>query len=1167
LLPGLLGFSCGDSGSSVSGWNYGLLPTPGLPRHQSAAAIAVPGGFVNAVGGNLLIPRVDLSIDTRLGTHEVGAVYNSQTRAWLWSFDIRYDGWQFLDPTGAVHAANGVGDGEPFPGTAWVRLGDREVQTAGGLVHEFAADGRLAAVRWASRTYPRLEYVTETAGGAPRLARVRQCRSSTACADVYTVDYDAHGFVASITDRAGRRAEFLHDAGGRLRRARDPLDVEKGWPGRIYEGGTELLAVTNSEGERIEYEIALVTRRVMSVRQVGPPDRVHRFEYGCDLPLGALTAPDVWTHHVDPTGQRTVYRYDRWRRLRIVELPGGDEIHRGWSGYELARLVHPDGSDVRFEYAAADEVIRHDAGGNRTHIRFCLSRCENRADPFRRPVVEIADDVGPVEARNYSQGRLVWVENGAGERTSLAYDSENMLARVTAPDGTELELSDYGEHGHPETVRLGGETEHRTYDAVGNPVSRTGFATRDFRPGGEVSRRFDADRNPAEIELADAPLAGAPATARIELAWRSDHRPLRIARPGGGDHEFDYDAHGNLIEARERVDGAWRATHVEVDALGRAVAVEMPNGMRRETRYDANGNVDRVRSLHDGALEHEAYLWWAGGRLRAIFDAEHTGPEVHHWDGAGRLASIAFPGGESLELGYDLRGRPVSQTYRLAGGSVLRAIGWDFDLADRPTRVRDGGTVALEQVWEQGRLAETRHASGLVRAYSYQEGSGRLSAILATHPARGLVEATAIEVTPAEQGALDQMVETTSAGTAAATSVESVWLAGGGSGRRVLGFGDPVEDLAYDGLGNLTWSAGGARRHVYNAEGNRLVRIEDVTTGAAVASFESDAAGYVTSRNGVAIAWTAHGQPAAVGADAFEWDALGRPLRRVVAGVERRLAFGGRVEVDAAGLPARLDLGELVLELAAGERRYRHLDYRGNVKLVTDDTGDAVAHYAYAPYGGFTRVGASDDAASFAGGRAVSGLILLGSRLLDPEAGRFLAPDPLLQPVNQFSYTQGDPIGWWDPGGLEATPGPAAYDPALMKIVVGSALAILGVAAISVAPTPITFALSSSLMGLGVSWISNGVLQAIEVYREQNRPRPGGSSGLETPGAPPSPGGPAPQPPDVATPGTITRILSNPPPQDGCQACDAVPNPVTPTAPAAGGGFGGIVFGGWGLGW
>ena len=222
-------------------------------------------------------------------------------------------------------------------------------------------DGRLAAVRWASRTYPRLEYVTETVGGATRLARVRQCRASQVCADVYAVEYDPSGFVAAIADRAGRRAEFVHDASGRLRRARDPLDVEMGWPGRVYEGASQLRAVTSSEGERIEYEIAPVTRRVVSVRQVGPPDRVHRFEYGCDLPLGSLTAPDVWTHHIDPAGHRTVYRYDRWRRLRIVELPGGGEIHRGWSGYELARLVHPDGTDVRFEYAAADEVIRHDA--------------------------------------------------------------------------------------------------------------------------------------------------------------------------------------------------------------------------------------------------------------------------------------------------------------------------------------------------------------------------------------------------------------------------------------------------------------------------------------------------------------------------------------------------------------------------------------------------------------------------------------------------------------------------------------------------------------------------------------------------------------------------------------------------------------------------------------
>jgi RHS repeat-associated protein len=182
--------------------------------------------------------------------------------------------------------------------------------------------------------------------------------------------------------------------------------------------------------------------------------------------------------------------------------------------------------------------------------------------------------------------------------------------------------------------------------------------------------------------------------------------------------------------------------------------------------------------------------------------------------------------------------------------------------------------------------------------------------------------------------------------------------------------------------------------------------------------YEHDAAGFVTRRGGETIAWTAHGRIAAVGTRAeLEWDALGRPTRRRIESDERRFGFGGRVETDAAGVPLRIDLDAVVLELASGERRYRHTDLRGNVQLVSDDTGQVVAHYRYDAYGVATLTGADDGAATFARGRALGDLVVLGPRLHDPLSGRFLAPDPLFQDVSQHTYAGGNPVWWWDRSG------------------------------------------------------------------------------------------------------------------------------------------------------
>jgi RHS repeat-associated protein len=1030
LLP-----ACSPGGSGLSGGVLALTAEPGLPRYQRPAAIPVPGGIVNAAGGNLLVPRLDLSIDTRLGTRAVGAVYNSKTRDWLWSFDVRYDGSVFVDSTGARYDCTNVTDGDLIPGSVWIKLDAWRLRSVGGLVHEFDAYGRLAAIRWASAAHPRLEYDSEPIAGAPRTTEVRQCRAPGACATVYTVAYDAEGRVAEITDRAGRRAEYDYHADGQLSAARDAFDVARGLPGFRYEyqPGGRLTALTNSEGERVEFEIAWNARRVERVRQMGTPRAVHQFGYGQTRPASPRIAPDRWTRHTDPQGNATLYRFDYWRRLRKLRLPTGERTERGWSGYETSWVELPDGTVTWWEHVDDDEIIRHDPSGNSVHVNLRLRGGENRAQPFLRPIDRIEDDLGLVEARRYEAGRLVWVENGAGERTTFGYDAENMLASLTDAGGVALAFSDHGEHGHPQTLAFAGEVETRAYDAVGNLLSRSGFERYDLRPGGEVMRAYDEDRNVAELMLADAPLAEPPTDSSIAIEYRSDGRPLRIARPFGGDHEFVYDDRGALVLRRERVDGAWVTTGFEVDRLARITAVTLPNGMRRETEYDANGRVHARRTRRDGTLEAEAIFGWQEGRLVSVTDSSHAAPERYGYDAAGRIASTLFAEGETLEVDYDVRGRRTHETYRLPGASVLRELGFGYDLADRETLLSDGGASVLERSYAAGRLDEARYGNGLVRRFSYDPSSGLLAAATTEHPTQGLVEITSVDVALLGlPNAVSLSAETATTGPAAASTREEYLLgpadAASPEGQRLLAWSDGTDDwdLAYDALSNLSASEGGGLVHVYNAEHNRLLHIEDAASGAPVVAYAYDAAGYVTARDGVELAWTAQGRIAAIGEDAvFRWDAQGRPLRRSIHAEERLFRFGGRLEADAAGTPLRMDLDEVVLELRSGQRFYRHTDFRGNVKLVSDDAGGIVAHYAYAAYGIFELTGSSDDASSFARGRAVGDLVVLGARIHDPLAARFLAPDPVFQLVSQFTYTQGNPVWWWDAAGLEQTPSPA----------------------------------------------------------------------------------------------------------------------------------------------
>jgi RHS repeat-associated protein len=117
-----------------------------------------------------------------------------------------------------------------------------------------------------------------------------------------------------------------------------------------------------------------------------------------------------------------------------------------------------------------------------------------------------------------------------------------------------------------------------------------------------------------------------------------------------------------------------------------------------------------------------------------------------------------------------------------------------------------------------------------------------------------------------------------------------------------------------------------------------------------------------------------------------------------------------------------IDLGEVRLDLEAGDHRYRHLDVRGNVKFVTDRDGAVVAHHLYGASGRRRTFGPSDDDRGFVGGSHVMGFVVVGGRILDPEAGRFLSPDPVPQLLDAYNYAWSNPVHYRDATGRHPSP-------------------------------------------------------------------------------------------------------------------------------------------------
>lgn len=1003
-----------------------LVPYAGVPDYAKIYLVPVPGGLVNTAGGNLIVSRVDMSIDTLLGTQEIAAVYNSTSGEWLWNFQITFDGTHFIDPTGYVYPdipADGVlvGPNGSLPGVIWVRVDDDTMKTKGGLAYHFGAGGQLAAISWATMDYPRIEF-TQT--------QITQCTQAATCTPIYTLSLNANGDPLTITDpRMGRTAQFTYDDLGRLETALSPQDVVEGRAGARYEyslGGTLLEAITNSEGERIEYDYQ-AGRRILHVTQIGEGNPRHRFEF-----YGKDTALERWpTVHINPLGGETRYLYDSLSRLREIDLVAtGETTSLTYTTPTAPGLVRPssittpNGATALMTVDQNDDVVEIVTLSGNVITKTYDPEALNFDDPSARAVLRIDDSLGAVEERLYdAQGRVTTILNGEGEATSFSYGPYT-ISSMTLPSGIQYEFPLYGAHGHWLQIE-GALADKRSFDRVGNVLATSAGR----QEGGILSLDYDANRNLSLINLAATEVGSVISQAPLAITQRSDGIELAIHRPGGGDHDFMYDEIGRLIERREKVDGAWRTTGFEYDMAGNLTAWERPNGMREEFEYDLYGRRTRRSAFRWGALEGEAIFTYDSGELTSVSDLVRGGTEWLFYDAAGRLRRVLYPDGEDVAFEYDLRSRKVVERYSLPAQGTIQRIDFEYDLADRQVRVLANSTELLaERVFVDGQLRTLNYGNGLARSFTYDPERGSLSSTNTVNADGEVVERTTVTRGAAQWPSRYLVTSETTTLLAATREEYSFGLGGALSspdrlvGKRVWGWADGEggsKSFVYDELSNMQTNADGDT-FVYNGETNRLLSATLVNESQTV-SYTYDEAGFADSRNGLPIEWTATGRLSSHGPLSLEWDMQDRLISLTIDGITRDFScFGGRVECDSAtGSPFALDLGSVMVSLGSVRRTYRHLDFRGNVSFVSDENGEIVSHYRYSPYRVDAMFGSGEDAVSFAGRPGVGDLMLLGARIYDPLVGRFLSPDPIFQFINQYTYTLGNPVMYWDPDGAQ----------------------------------------------------------------------------------------------------------------------------------------------------
>ncbi len=1034
-----LGSSCPPS--------HPLSPRPGLYDYESPARLATPGGIINLTDGNLVLRRVDLDIETRLGTQWIGQYYNSADGRWRWSHEFFYDGVAFVDASGAAYPVDGIGSGETIPGSSWVienptpGAGPREIKTKGGLVHEFGFAGELTALHWSSGEYPRIEYERILVSGTDALGEIRQCIAPGDCELIFAMQYQDTANpvrITAIQDRAGREAHFSYDADGRLVSARDAHDLEqtdaasRGYRYH-YDADNRITRLRNSESEWFEFEIR--SGRIVELRHPGTAETSaatprYRFEYD------PCRAERCTSRVIDPTGSLHIVTLDTERRTLQIEIPAVEERYAfAWENQLLVEFELPWGGRILRTHDSSGDVVSETTPSGNTFRFTYAPHGIDRSAPTQRALARIEDDLGIREERLFdAQGRIIEIRNATGDAIRMEYDALSQLREWIDATGVAVSFSDYGPHGQPARIDTPGISDEREFDLVGNVTKGFFLSNAGLLPdAGFVSRSFDGDRNIARIGLDSAnwwEFAFGNDPEFIEIEYRSDRQRKRIRRPFGGDTETAFDPWGRPALRREWVSGAWQNTQFERDLLGRTIGIERANGMRTATSYDPAGRVSQIEHSRFGIPESSAIFEYAQGRLARVFDSVWAGAESYEYDDSGFLARMDFPHGERSEHEYDVRGRTVRRTLFNADGTALVEFATEYDAADRPTRQSADGAMLLEFEYQDMRTSETRYGNGLTRRAELPGASGGVGGWSTFDAAGNTVEQTTNQVTTIWPNHSSHAVTTLTFGAALGSVETHEQYVLDLHARRLAGFvpiaGQGARLQTYDALVNLTSRTrvnGDFDEHRYNAEHNRLLGIDRTPDGTQpnpaqpLHQYTYDEAGFTVSRDGVPLSWNAAGQIASIGDAWFLWDARGRPVSRQASGGITYFRFGGSIEADSTGAGRAIDLGEVRIDFASGARSYRHLDFRGNVKFVTDDSGDVVSHYHYEPYGVYAVHGSSADSMRFAQGASNGELVVLGARIYDPEAARFLAPDPIEHLVNAYAYAHGNPVWFWDPSG------------------------------------------------------------------------------------------------------------------------------------------------------
>ncbi|GLH97519.1 RHS repeat-associated core domain-containing protein [Phytohabitans aurantiacus] len=776
-------------------------------------------------------------------------------------------------------------------------------------------------------------------------------------------------------------------------------------------------------------------------------------------PLGhaqTTTYETAWgdeTSLVDANGRRTDLTYNPLGQLTAVWLPGQSKADSEPPSQKFSYLIRADAPTV-----VSSEAIRNDGSYD---IEYAFYDGQLRQRQTQRP----APGGGRILTDTYYDSRGLksrantpyWNDGAAGTTLAMVSDNAVPAQHAYAYDGAAREttvifrsfgaekwrtLTTYGGDRVAITPPAGGTATTTVMDAAGQttelrqhtgatPASGYDATRYTYTRGGEVSTVTDPVGN----------------------VWRYTYdlrgRKIKEEDPDKGTTSYTFDNADQILTA---TDARGRTVAHTYDALGRKTA--QYEGSTAGTKM-ADWTWDTLAKGNPTA----ATRYVNGNAYTVAVNGYDLGYRPLGTTVTIPAAEGALAGSYRVNNGYTDTGQPLLVTYPAAGGLAAETLRYGYDAYGRLTTAQTGLSTLLTGATytpygepSQYTLQATA-GKQLVQTFTYDDATRKLSRAIVDRsvaPTR-LADVTygydpSGNVTKIADGAdvqcftYDYLKRLSSAWTATNQCAT-------GPSASVLGGPAPYwQAWTYDKTGNrLTETdhkANVTSSYTYPAAGGiRPHALTSVTTNGQTSSYEYDATGNTTSRPGQSLTWDVEGRLATVTENGktseYLYDAEGSRLIRREADTVTLYLGGTELELtkatNAVAATRFYQLGSVnAVRSSGGGLSFEAQDRLGTAQLSVDADDLAVTQRRFLPFGeprGAVPASWPTEKGYIGGTVDGTGLTHLGAREYDPDLGRFISVDPVInhddpQQMNAYAYSNNTPVTMHDPDGRWSyTPG------------------------------------------------------------------------------------------------------------------------------------------------